>query len=147
MAGGPGEMEHTAGPGFPGTFLSKTRAKAAWLLAVPKSLRETSKQRRLVSEAKKNLMKALLRFLSACGLGSAPRSQPPGPGRTSMVRRSSCPEKTLSYLFPSEWPLQHSQRFPVVRDHISEAVKVWHKGCHWPVREVSHPKEENTTLS
>lgn len=71
----------------------KARAKATWLLTVPRSLRENRKQRRAVSEAKKILIKELLWFLSACGLRSAHRSQPPSPGRPcaiSWLQRGPC---------------------------------------------------------
>lgn len=52
-------VEHKAVPqGSLGASSHKFRAKATWLLAVPRSLRENRKQRRVVSEAKKILIKA-----------------------------------------------------------------------------------------
>lgn len=138
-------LEHKGvSQGSLGLSSHKAGAKATWLLAVPRSLRENRKQRRAVTEAKTILIKALLRFLSACGLRSAHRSQLPSPGMRQVVRRSSCSEKTLSYLQTSERSLQPSPcSLPIVRDHISAVVRVWHKdeqkGCYWLVRGEKFP--------
>lgn len=81
VGGQPGQEQAAVPQGSPGLFLSQNQSKSNMATGSAKTPQGEQETERVVSEAKKILIKALLRFLSACGLRSAHRSQSLSPGR------------------------------------------------------------------